>query len=654
MRETVRAAFGGDAEGTAGRRRAVRLGVLAAVTFVVMAIVTSLPAWRLFDLRAFDYFSTFGHEELAEDAPVIVAIDEPSLADIGQQWPWPRSLHAKLVERLRAAGARAVGLDIIFAEPSTPDADAALAAVLGPDVVLAADESLIRTPQADQIVRTEPLPQFTEKGARVGIASVPLDGDGVLRALPAYPDGFAAELARAADLEPVVEDRRLLQSFGPARTFPTVSYYQALDPENMLPPGFFKGRVVLVGLSLQNAASVDQNVTDAFATSYTVHTGQLLPGVEVQATIFDNLRRNLSVARPGLAAQLLALALAVVVASAVSWRQPDWKSGVAALAATIVVVAMSYLVLRFGRVFVSPLAPVVAYFLVAAGQAGFDYAEERRTRRQIMRAFSQYLAPALVQRLARDPSQLRLGGERRELTVLFTDVRGFTTIAEEMRDDPEALTHLVNRVLTPLSDMVLAHDGTIDKYIGDCLMAFWNAPLADPEHAEHAVSAALGMLDAVRALNAELAEEARAAGTGPRVLAIGIGINTGECVVGNMGSDRRFDYSALGDSVNLASRLEGASKNYGTPLLIGEKTARAVEHRFAVVELDRIRVKGKSELTPVYTVVRALDGGQRQKHDAFLAAYYAGKPLDDFGEAPIAELAAYYRLVRGRQNPVSV
>jgi adenylate cyclase len=235
--------------------------------------------------------------------------------------------------------------------------------------------------------------------------------------------------------------------------------------------------------------------------------------------------------------------------------------------------------MRLGHVFLSPLGPGLAFLSVAAGQAGLDYAEERRRRHEITRAFQQYLSPALVERLAKDPSHLKLGGERRTLSILFCDIRGFTTIAEEMKDDPERLTTLVNRLLTPLSDAVLKQGGTIDKYIGDCLMAFWNAPVDDPDHAVHAVRAALDMLAALARVNEELEAEAQRERRPAQTLRIGIGINTGECVVGNMGSHQRFDYSALGDAVNLASRLEGVSKDYGISLLLGEdRIARLHRH----------------------------------------------------------------------------
>jgi adenylate cyclase len=618
-----------------------------------MGITTGLPPWQLLDLKLFDYLSTFRHPPLPDDAPIIVAIDEPSMAEINLQWPWPRGLHARLIAQLRAAGTRAIGLDIIFAEPSTPENDAALTRVLGDDVVLAGDEALVTAPQADQFVRTEPLPQFTQASAKTGIASINLGRDGIFREIPRYPDGFAAQLAHAAGISlRVPQERRLTQVIGPARTYRTVSYYQALDPQAMLPPGLFKDRIVIVGLSLQNATSIRSAAGDAFATSYTVHTGKLVAGAEIQATIFDNLRHELSIGNPGRWGSLLMLTLAAVLAAFLCMRPLDWRSTFAIVLPLLAFVAISAVVLWFGRVFISPAGAIAAYPIIFLLQAALDYAEVRRNRQQIIRAFSRYLSPALVKRLADDPSHLRLGGERRTLSILFCDVRGFTTISEQLKDSPEELTALINRLLTPLSDIVLKESGTIDKYIGDCLMAFWNAPLNDPDHAAHAVSSALQMLDAVEYLNAELAMEAHGKGTSAPVLRIGIGINTGECVVGNMGSVQRFDYSVLGDSVNLASRLEGQSKSYGIPLLIGERTAIAVSERFNVVELDRIQVKGRTEFSPVYGVVRAaVSDAERAQHERFLAARYDRQTLPDVGSAAVAELRPYYEMLTAVQDP---
>jgi adenylate cyclase len=629
--------------------RGVQVSVLAAFFFGAAALIARLPGWPLIDYRTFDYLSTVWAEPLAEDGPIIVAIDEPSLAEINMQWPWPRSLHAKLITQLRAAGAKVIALDIIFSEPSAPSEDEALAEALGADVVLAGDETLVTSDQADQFIRVMPLQMFSDRQAPTGIASVGLHRDGVLREMPDYSDGFAAMVATAAGIDAdLPEPGSLVQVFGGPRNYPTVSYYQALDPENFLPPGIFKGRIVIVGLSLQNAPSIDNGGADAFPTSYTVHNGKLTAGAEIQATILDNLRLRRSITEASGPMKQLLLLAAVVAASVLVWKDTGWRTVALGAVAIVVLFVGSYVSLRFGRVFLSPMASSLAFAGMAAAQATLDYAQERKTRRQITRAFSQYLAPALVDQLARDPSRLKLGGETRELSILFCDVRGFTTIAEQLKDDPQQLTMLINRLLTPLSDIVLSHGGTIDKYIGDCLMAFWNAPLDDPSHAVHAVSAALDMLDSMQALNDDLQVEAEATGRTFYPLAIGIGINTGECVVGNMGSTSRFDYSALGDAVNLAARLEGASKAYGVPLLLGERTAQAVGDTFAVFELDRIRVKGKTEEVPVATALRASPDTAREVHEQFLQARYRGdialqRALAQRLMRDVPALSAYHR-----------
>ena len=229
-----------------------------------------------------------------------------------------------------------------------------------------------------------------------------------------------------------------------------------------------------------------------------------------------------------------------------------------------------------------------------------NYTREAAEKRQVRGAFGQYLSPALVEQLADNPDQLKLGGETKEMSFLFCDVRDFTSISEAYKTDPQALTALINRLLTPLSDIILAHDGTIDKYMGDCVMAFWNAPMDVADHESCACDAALDMLDALDELNAERRHEAGPDDRDFRPLRVGIGINTGECVVGNMGSAQRFDYSVLGDAVNLASRLEACSKDYGVTVVIGEETARRVEGRYALLELDLIAVKGKREAVGIY------------------------------------------------------
>jgi adenylate cyclase len=232
----------------------------------------------------------------------------------------------------------------------------------------------------------------------------------------------------------------------------------------------------------------------------------------------------------------------------------------------------------------------------------FSFVREQAQRRQIRSAFGQYLSPALVEQLAQSPEKLVLGGEEREMTIMFSDVRGFTTISESYKHDPQGLTTLMNRFLTPLTNAILERKGTIDKYMGDAIMAFWNAPLDDKQHELNACEAAVDMLERIDGLNKTREQEAQEGGHAYIPLNVGVGLNTGTCVVGNMGSDLRFDYSVLGDSVNLASRLEGQSKEYGFPIIVGSKTALAVKDKFAILELDFIMVKGKKEPEVIYAI----------------------------------------------------
>ena len=257
-----------------------------------------------------------------------------------------------------------------------------------------------------------------------------------------------------------------------------------------------------------------------------------------------------------------------------------------------------------------------------------NYARDAAEKRQVRNSFGMYLSPALVEQLADNPDQLQLGGETKEMTFLFCDVRGFTTISEQFKTNPHGLTDLINRLLTPLTNNILERSGTIDKYMGDCIMAFWNAPLTDREHALHACESSLAMFDSLDVLNAEREEEAKEAGIEFLYLNVGVGINTGECVVGNMGSEQRFDYSVLGDPVNLAARLEGQSKNYGVKIVLGDDTAKQAGDGFAIIELDEIAVKGKTEAVRIHALlgdaeVKESDQFQRlaTSHTKLLDAY---------------------------------
>jgi adenylate cyclase len=238
---------------------------------------------------------------------------------------------------------------------------------------------------------------------------------------------------------------------------------------------------------------------------------------------------------------------------------------------------------------------------------------ELRQKLQIKKQFGTYLSPALVEKLQKNPELLRLGGERRELSIMFTDVRGFTSISEHYGDDVEGLTEIMNRYMTAMTAKILENNGTLDKYIGDAQMAFWNAPLDEPQHAKMALKTALQMMESLDEFNTEVVKE------GVPPFGMGLGINTGSVIVGNMGSSQRFDYTCLGDSVNLASRLEGQSKSYGVRIILGESTGRLVRDEVAIAELDCIAVKGKKIGVKIFTPAKV-----DYKHQMYLDAYYSG------------------------------
>lgn len=256
----------------------------------------------------------------------------------------------------------------------------------------------------------------------------------------------------------------------------------------------------------------------------------------------------------------------------------------------------------------------------------------------------------MVEKLQKNPDLLKLGGESRELSIMFTDVRGFTTISEHYGDDVQGLTKIMNRYMTAMTARIIENEGTLDKYIGDAQMAFWNAPLDDKDHALNAVRTELAMLKDLETFNEEIQKE----GTPP--FGMGLGINTATVVVGNMGSSQRFDYTCLGDGVNLASRLEGQSKPYEVKIVIGPKTAEYVRDTYQTIELDLIAVKGKTEPVKIYTVLEKMDPAATKAHDMFLTNYYNGEWARARGMAlamrPLwgGELANYYEMMFNRMN----
>lgn len=359
-------------------------------------------------------------------------------------------------------------------------------------------------------------------------------------------------------------------------------------------PDDVRGKLVLVGTTATGLKDIRATPLEG-----------AMPGVEVHAQLLDTILSGQNLVRPNyaLGAELtgltiMGLLMILLVPLAGASRALFVYMGI-----TGTMIGLSWYLFDAHLILLDAAYPAFAGFILFGVLSYSNYAREEAERRQVRGAFAQYLSPALVEQLAKDPSRLKLGGETKTMTFLFCDVRGFTSISEQYKENPVGLTELINRLLTPLTDVILSHEGTIDKYMGDCIMAFWNAPLDVKDQERKACQAALDMYQALDQLNAEREKEAAEAGIPFLPLKIGIGINTGDCVVGNMGSEQRFDYSVLGDAVNLAARLEGQSKSYAVETVLGPHTADMAEPSYATLRLDLIAVKGRSEPAEIFALL---------------------------------------------------
>lgn len=612
----TRATASDSASPAVRRQQQVYALAACALALLLVGAATFSRTWHALEFKTFDVLTAWTAPQRTALPVVILAIDEPTFQELQHTWPFPRSVHAALLKRLHDEGAAAVGLDIVFADPSTETEDAALAQAIaetGP-VVLAATREKIDSSNAALWLDVMPLQRFLDAGADAGDAGVEPDDDFVVRRVPVAREGFALRLAqRAAEARgklPVLRHFDWIGYRGPRGTFDTRSYYQALEP-GLLPAGFFKNKIVLVGRSARTATELSRSQADLFNSPFGTAGGErLFPGVELQATLVDNYLTGggLRTVPEGWTLALVALLVPLLL-----WgNRRLHPAGAAALAAALVAAIAGASWWLFGRfqLWWPPLLPAAAALAVYGAAALAGYAFVRRRARQTRAMFAQYVPPAVVSRLIAQPELMRLGGEAREVTLMFTDLANFTTLSEQLSAEQtvEVLTAYFN-AMTPI---VHATGGTVDKFIGDAVMAFWGAPLDDPQHAEHAVTAAISMQQAMQVLVADL----RARGLPP--IHMRIGLHTGRVVVGNVGSEQRFSYTAIGDAVNLAARLEGANKAFGTGILLSAATAAQLPSSVALRALDDVVVKGKTEPVRVFTPC-----GDAAVRDASLAALNA-------------------------------
>jgi adenylate cyclase len=653
-----------------GYARLLCVGLLIGLAVLRVADPAPIEEFRV---RTFDTFQVIDPRVKTAKPVVIVNIDEKSLAKFGQ-WPWPRTRVADLITNLTRLGAVAIAFDILFAEPdrlnpaaaadtirnlddetrarlrALPSNDELLADAMRhsrvvlsetglPDVVSELDQALPLTglamlgedPQRFMLkfpglLRNTPVLETAAAGR--GLVTIRAERDGIVRRVPMIMQAQGATMpslsfetlrvATGSDTIFIKSDAAGIISVGVTgiqvptdRNGQLWVHFAHHDPSLYVPaadvldgsvePEQITGKLVLIGTS-------SAGLHDVKTTPIT----PVMPGVEIHAQVLESALTGTLLSQPpwGPLAEFLS---ALILGIAVIWFAPMFGPtsliAVGAFFATLLVGTSWYYYSQY-RLLIDPTYPLLSTTAIYLTLIFSSFAREQAQRRQIRSAFTQYLSPALVEQLAQAPEKLVLGGEEREMTVMFSDMRGFTSISETYKHDPQGLTGLMNRFLTPLTNAILNRKGTIDKYMGDAIMAFWNAPLDDKEHQINACEAALDMLEQVDALNREREAEAEQEGRPFIPLNVGVGLNTGTCVVGNMGSDLRFDYSVFGDSVNLASRLEGQSKEYGFPIIVGSTTALAARDRFAILELDFITVKGKTEPEVIYAIAGREDIAQ--------------------------------------------
>jgi len=602
-------------------------------------------------LKAFDWQlqneTVYQEENLA-----YVTIGEKAIEANGQ-WPWPRDKIADLIWTLREQGAGIIVLPMLFSEPDRFGKDPELLdALIGNGVVIAQTGSL----QRESIGIFRPVNMvggnkdasnnlFTYKGMLppifdadgVGVINTAPEIDGVVRRVPLliniqgnlYPN-IAVETLRVMVNAPTYSmkttpygidsirvkgfpiKRGIIKTDDRARLF--LRWNTEIDTYDYLRNDLsgLGGRTVVVGI-----------IAEGLANPLATPIGEKYPHEVIGATL-STIIAGETISRP-IEADLYELAGIVVLGALTILIAAALRYGLVFCYIVVTGAGIFYLVTYLFSTYlwlIDPTMPILMLTLVGLHAIFNRFVREFTLKQQIKKQFGTYLSPDLVAKLQKNPELLKLGGETRDLSIMFTDIRGFTNISEHYGEDVQGLTKLINRYMTAMTKEILNNNGTLDKYIGDAQMAFWNAPLDNPNHAKDSVKTGLAMLKSLEEFNIEIEPE------GIPAFGMGLGINSDDVVVGNMGSDQRFDYTCLGDGVNTAARLEGQSKNYAVKIIIGPKTAAAVENDYTVLELDNIAVKGKTQGTKIYTVIESREHEVAKEQHEIMHAKYRGQEFE--------------------------
>ncbi len=623
-----------------GKRAGITIALIVAATLSVLYLVhASFP--EVLEEKTLDLRFTLRGRIAPGPETVIAAIDEKSINKLGR-FPWPRSVWGRVVDRLTEEGAKVIIFDVFFTEPENGKSDDLLQRAIrrsgrvvlplvfdfseagykesgftnkkldfmAPSAyaVLKNTDAPFSPIEAKMVLPT--LPRFSEVAKSLAPINMIPDGDGTLRwemLAIKYQDDYyapiglqAARLYRGLENTDLILDgsgevdlgdaripidrygRMLINYRGPAGTFPFYSVSDILD--RTAPAGAFKDRIILIGPTAMG-------IYDLRVTPFSNN----MPGIEKHASVVDNILRGDFLRRT----ETGVLPLIFVFALVLGVMLPRLGAGYGAalfLALFTGYLGSVYYLFAVKGIWFNLVYPASALFFGYTSQTAYRFFMEERRARDIRKMFSSYVSKRIVDELIRDPSKAKLGGDRKEITVLFSDIRGFTSFSE--KHQPEEVVSLLNEYLGAMTEIVFEHEGTLDKFVGDAIMALWGAPVGQPDHAERAVRCALMMIEKLKELQTKWAAE------GKYVIDIGIGINTGDMVVGNMGAEgKKMDYTVIGDNVNLGARLESLTRKYNNHIIISEYTYAKVKDIVRAVELDSVTVKGKEKPVVVYDLV---------------------------------------------------
>lgn len=599
------------------RRRLLTLGLglfLAALAWAAQAA----GVFAALDRKLLDFYFVARGERETLSPIVIVAIDFESLQRVEHRWPWPRSIHAQLIRKLALAGAGVVAFDILFLDPDPAhDPDLARAAEAAGNVVWAS--TFVSTDQQRFQLNQHrtPTPALQVPSAGFGYVGLPFDPDGYVRRTVPFRH-FGSQLYNSFDVviaeryrrkplfhqsgngsrwrnsrgawASVEKDGSLFINFtGPPATFPIIPYIRVL--EGKVPPEALKDKIVLVGATTEAADSF----FTPFYSRLLPETNRTMSGVEIHANTVNMYLEGEALERAGWAWTVLLFLIIGIIGSSLADQRRHWLT-VSVLAAVLAAyLAAGYLLFATSNVWLAVAGPVVGAPLVWGALAFYGFIVERKEKHFVRSTLELYVNPAVVEEVISLGIDLAPGGKRRTLTILFSDIRGFTGLSERL--SPEVMVDILNRHFTASSEIILNSRGTLDKFIGDAIMAFWGAPAPHEDHALVAVKAAIAMQAAAKELDKLL--QAR---LGERFM-IGVGINTGDAVVGHIGSPRRMGYTAVGDPTNLASRVESLTKEYQAEILITQTTYDLVKEHIEAESLGQVSVKGRKEPTAIYRVI---------------------------------------------------